>query len=257
MNYGMYVAASGAQVQLARQEVLANNLANASTAGFKADELMIRHREAARQEDDLLALDSNAMLERLGAGVMPLPTRIRFAQGPLRETGNALDVALQGEGFLHVARGDDRVALTRDGRLTIGGDGTLVRAADGAPMLDAAGRPIRLDPSLPTRIIDDGTVTQGGAPVARLAVVTVASLETLDKGGGGDVLLPAGATAAQLRPSPARVVPGAIEESSVNAMGTMLKVTAAARAVDGNLKVISTIDEVMGSAISRLGRVTG
>ncbi len=258
MNYGMWVAASGVTANIARQNVLSNNLANVSTVGFKPDRLPIRQREAARIEDNLPQLNSNAMLERLGAGVMPMATEPSFSQGPIRMTDNALDVAIRGEGFLRVtADSETGFALTRDGRMTIGRNGLLSRTSDGAAVLGADGSPIALDPAAPARIDEAGTITQNGRTMGRLDVVTLDQPGLLRKSGEGNFLLPRGGGAGLLRPAgDASVVAGAVEDSGVNAISTLMGVTSASKAASGGLRMVSQMHEITGLAVTRLGKVS-
>jgi flagellar basal body rod protein FlgG len=256
VNYGFFTAASGAQAAMARQNVASNNLANVSTVGFKPDTLDLRLRDPVRVEDGLPFMDSNALIERLGAGVMPTGTRIMHSQGTLRETGAPLDLAIQGEGFLRVEHeGPGGFALTRDGRMLIEPDGTLVRAGDGRPVLDAQGRRITLDRSLPVRIDTQGTIYQGGAAVAQLETVTVDDPSRLIKGGNGDFRLPSPELAQSLRRTDAVIEQGFVEDSAVNPISALNAVTGASRAAQSNMRMVSTIYEVMGNAINRLGRV--
>jgi len=258
VSYGMWISASGAMAQLARQDVASNNLANASTTGFKADFLAIRARDAARQEDNLPWMDSNAMLERLGAGVMPEPNQIRLDEGPITETGDSLDVAVRGDGFLRVrSRDGEGFAFTRDGRLTVSPDGALARATDGRPVLDAGGREITLDRTLPVVIDASGGISQGGAEVARLSFVGVEDGSMLHKAGANDLTLKRGVSERDaLRPAGGQIVQGAIEGSAVNLFGALMSATGAARAAQGALRMVGTFDEINGLAVTRLGRVS-
>ena len=117
MNYGLQIAASGVLVQMHRTDVLANNLANIDTVGFKPDWAGALARDPARREDGLLGLPSDALVERLGAGVLAAPTMTSFAQGPIRQTGRDLDAAIRGTGFFVVGgeSGPASLRLTRDG----------------------------------------------------------------------------------------------------------------------------------------------
>ena len=261
MNYGMYVSASAAAAQMARQDVFSNNMANANTVGFKPDMLGLRHREAARIEDHLYHLPSNAMLEKLGAGVMPMPTRVSTSQGTIRVTDNPLDVAIRGEGFLQVesdprTSGGTGFVLTRDGRMTIGREGLLVRVTDGAAVLDIGGRRISVDPSLPVEIDESGVIRQGGAEVAQLGIVGVPDASRLTKRANASFALGPAFTGNQLVLASGRVEQGSVEEAAVDPIKAMLAVQGAARAAQGNLRMASTIYDVMGNAISRLGRVS-
>lgn len=258
MNYGMWVAASGVMTNMAKQDVLSNNLANVSTVGFKADRLPIRQRDAARVEDNLPYLDSNAMLERLGAGVMPMATGTDFSQGPIRETGNALDVAIRGDGFFRVEdqRAGAGFALTRDGRLTINDRGVLTRASDGSPVLDPAGATITVDRSLPAEIDERGRVLQGGREVATLGLVDVSSRDLLHKAGTGSFRLNDGVGAEAVRASASILAPGSVEDSAVNPIGTLMGITSASRSAQSGLRLIGSLSELSAQAISRLGRVS-
>lgn len=255
MNYGLYMAASGASSAMARQNVLSNNLANVSTVGFKPDAIGTRFRQAARLEDDLMWMDSNAMLEKLGGGVFPTQTMISLAQGPLRATENPLDVAIEGAGFLMVNhRGEP--ALTRDGRLAVAADGTLVRSIDGAEVLDSGGGPIRVDRTLPIEIAEDGRVKQGAAVVGQLALVDVPEASRLTKGGDGTLLFNDSVMVQDAEPAEgAHLRQGMVEDSAVNAIEALNAITGASRAAQGNMRMISAMWEVMGLAVNRLGRV--
>lgn len=257
----MYISASGVAANIARQNVVSNNLANASTVGFKPDMLAIRHRADVRTEDGLGGFyDSNAMIERLGAGVQPTATRISQEQGNLQYTDNDLDIAVQGEGFLRVlAMGPDgspTEQLTRDGRLTMASDGKLVRSTDGAAVLDGDGEEIRVNPQARKVTVDDrGFVMQDGVAVARLELVAVPDPSGLIKGGNGNLRLPEGVTRADYRPATGRIVAGALEDAAVDPVEAMMAVTGASRGAQTNMRMMTTFYEVMGSAINRFGRV--
>ncbi len=258
MNYGLYVSASGAAVNLARQDVFANNLANISTTGFKPLEVALRQRDPVRIEDDLGLVESDRLLERLGAGVMPTPTRVKMSRGPLEQTGRSLDVAIEGDGFL-VSRsgpGDEGLRFTRDGRLAIGAGGRLERSADGSAVLGANGAEIRVDSSAPVHVRSDGAIEQRGATIGRLWVADVADRDALIPEGSGLFRLADGTPGPRLiRDGSGRVVQGHLEQAAVDPIKTIMGVTSAGQAAQGNLRMISMIGENMGTAINRLGRV--
>lgn len=257
MSYGMNIAASGALTSLYRMDVMANNLANLSTVGFKSDYPVLMQRDAVRFEDGV-SLPSDAMLERLGAGVLPAPNRTSFEQGTLSSTGNALDLAIDGEGFfllLDERGGDgDRLRLTRDGRLTRNADGTLVSAANGRPVLDASNRQIVLEDPSPVVIGPNGSIRQNGNEVARLQVCTVPDRSRLAKVGQGMFRAPA-ESMSSLVPASGLVKQGMIEGSSVDPIRAMLGVTEAGRDVEANLGMIASHDKLTERAINGLGRV--
>lgn len=251
MNYGMWISASSVATNMARQDVTANNLANVNTPGFKADMLPIRARAVVREEDNLPFEDSDAMLERLGAGIMPMPTMTKFASGPIETTGRPLDLAIKGEGFFTV-RDDDGVKLTRDGRLAISTDGTLVQAASGRPILTKGGGELRVDQGATVEIRSDGEVVQHGQPIGRLGVVSPSSTDALSKYGEGLFSVPGGV---RLSDATGLVIQKAIEGSGVNPIEAMMGVTSAGRSAQGGMRMIGIINQNLDSLINRFARI--
>jgi len=257
MNYGFYTAASGAFTNMARMDVLSNNLANIDTVGFKPFSIGVRQREAARQEDSLQYIDSNTLLEKLGAGVMPTPTRISTSQGTLRETHRPLDVAIQGEGYLMVDLGSGAQAtgLTRDGRMLLDPTGRLVHATTGKPILSPNAEPIQLEIGVPVQIRADGSIVQNDVEVARLGLINIPEPGTMQPVGGG-TFRPTTQQMEQASQPDAHLVQGSVEDAAVNPLRTMMAVTTAGSSARSNLRMVSTINEIMGLAITRLGRVS-
>ena len=182
MIYGMYQSAAGMLVNEYRQDVLANNLANAETVGFKREIAAFAERlrasEAGRREGP-----SNDLMDALSGGLWLARTETDFSEGAFVRTDNPLDVALAGPGFLRVAA-NGREYLTRDGRMLMTADGRLVSAIDGAAILGRGGQPIRLNPRGGEISIDeDGRILQGGVGGGRLALVDVKNYQALRKAG--------------------------------------------------------------------------
>lgn len=259
MSYGYSLAASGVLTAMFRQDVAANNLANVETVGFKADNAFTIPREAARVEDRLFDLPSNRLLERLGAGVLLAPTRTSFEQGSLESTGNPLDLAIKGDGFLMVGldggNSPEHVRLTRDGRLTLNKDGMLVTVTGGHAVLDQNSRPITLDRSQPVEFGGDGTILQNGAAVAQLKFVDVPNRQQLRKV-GGNLLAPTAPGVLSTRPATGEIVGGHVERSSVDPIRAMMAVQSAANAVTSSSRMLSIHDELTGRLINSLGRVS-
>lgn len=259
MNYGLQISASGVLTSMHRQDVLANNLANITTTGFKEDLVTFRARAVVRDEDGVRHLPSNRMLEQLGAGVLVEPTRTSFEQGTIETTDNALDVAIRGEGFLVVqhAEGarDGMLRLTRDGRMTLDERGRLVRSTDGMLVLDSRDRPIRVDRDRPVEITTEGEVVQDGGVVARLGLVTVQDETALIKQGGNVWGVTEG-NRGLVRAGRVRLQPRAIEASAVDPIRAMMGITSAGHAVAGNARMIEMQDRMTGLAINTLGRVS-
>ncbi len=255
MNYGMYLATSGAQSQMARLDVASNNLANVTTPAFRPDKFILAQRDVVRKEDNLPFADSNELLERLGGGVRPRETLVTNADAPLRITNQPLDLALQGDGFFTVSTGPgpQGLKLTRDGRMTIDPQGTLVRATDGAPVLDDRGALITLDHHADISIDNGGVISQDGSPTARLQIATVPAPERLIKAGSALLRWPGDPGA--ITPGTATLTQGAYEDSGVNPIAALMEATHAAKAAQGNIEMITAFNDTMGRAINTLGRV--
>jgi flagellar basal-body rod protein FlgF len=155
-------------------DMLANNLANATTTGFKAD------REFYSTYLSVESLDGPT-------GTLPMQTPVieknwtDFSQGINAPTGSSLDVALDGHGFF-VLRTDSGPLYTRSGNFRIQPDGTLV-AQSGALVMSKEDKPIKLDSKLPVDINDAGVIRQGGRAIANLAIVDFEDRSQLSKTG--------------------------------------------------------------------------
>lgn len=258
MNYGLYLSAAGAIASAHRQDVLANNLANINTVGFKPDAVDIRQRLPERLEYPGDVLDAKHLLEQLGGGIYANPTRVQLSQGALTPSGNDLDVAIDGDGFFLIQDNtgpEPALRLTRDGRFTLNADRELVMSATGQRVLDRVNRPIRLDPSLTVNIHQDGSVMQAGRTVATLGFAAPQDPSTLIKTGNNLLRLEGGEAAlAKDRPNGA-IRQGYTEASAVNAITTLTSMMSAAKSVQSNLRMIQYHDNILGQAFNTFGRV--
>lgn len=253
MNYGLYLSSSGMFSALHRMDTAANNLANSETTGFKPDLAATMARNAVRPEDNVWNLPSDAMLEKLGGGVLVAPTATDFSQGAIETSPSDLHIAIMGEGFLSVQGADGAPRLTRDGRLAINNQGQLVQASSGMGVLDESGSPMRLSTTSPGKLAigADGTVTQGGVAAGKLAVVMPTDTRSLKKEGQSLYSIKEGGTTA----ATGKVVQRALEHSGVDPVAAMLEISDADRAVTANSKMIQIYDELMNRTISTFGRM--
>jgi len=236
MDRGLYIAASGMLAELARQDQLANDLSNVSTPGYKPD------RSAQSSFRDVLLMN-----ERMGLpiGTLPLGTTIAevrtdLAQGPLKDTGEALDLGLDGEGFFAVKTAAG-IRYTRDGQLSLDAKGQLVNAS-GYPVLDDNGKPIVIEGGKDPVVGPDGAVTVDGKAVATIAVV---SLDSVRKEGDN---LYAGKPGK--RPAETAVRQGYLEASAVNVAQAMVDMISSMRAYESVQRVIHAIDDTLGRGIN-------
>jgi len=251
MIYGLWQSAAGLQAQEYRQAIIANNLANAETPGFKADRVAFQERlNAAVTGGDLRV--SHPVLDAMTGGLYETPVYTDFAQGSLVPSNNDLDVGLDGEGFL-VVQTPDGARYTRDGRMMMNAGGMLVHAVSGAAVLDGEGQPIFLDPSIKGRInIDEsGRISQGRIPAGRLGMVDFPDTRKLEKV-GQDLFAADGIRPVEARPA---VKQNAYEASGVEPITALVEMIAAGRAYESNARMISLQDESLGRMVSELGRI--
>jgi len=222
--------------ELARQDQIAGELANASTPGYKADQ-----SSQAAFGDMLLANTATGQtIGSLPTGVGIAATTTDMSQAPLQQTGNALDLALSGDGFFSV-RTPQGVRYTRDGQLATNAQGQLVTAT-GYPVLDTKGQPIVLGAGGQSpQVASDGAVTVAGKSVGTIGVV---SLQNPVK--QGDTLFTGTAGA---RPKETTVVQGSLEGSGVNPADAMIDMITSFRAYEASQHVINAIDETLSRAI--------
>jgi flagellar basal body rod protein FlgG len=167
------VAANGLQASMDSIDMLANNMANASTGGFKAD------REFY---STYLAPEINGSDRSVGESPVVQRQWTDFSQGTLVSTGNPTDLALSGSGFF-VANGPSGPLYTRNGSFQVSSAGQ-VTTAEGYPVALAGGKPLQADPGLPISISADGSVSQSGNLIGQLQIVDVADATKLTRAGG-------------------------------------------------------------------------
>ena len=258
MNYGLYLSAGGALTNTYRQDVLANNMANLNTVGFKPDMVDEMSRMPERLASANPMVDPHLLLEQLGGGDWPAPTRVSQVQGNITETSGPLDVAISGDGFLVVnaerGKGDAQLRFTRDGRLTLNDDGELVLAANGHRVLDDEDEPIQLDPSQAVTIDSDGSIRQGDEVVANLQIATVTNPSRLVK--AGDNLLGFDSMGPNARkPANGTLVQGALEGSAVDPILALNDLMNVSKAIQANVQLMQYHDHILGQAINTFGRV--
>lgn len=254
MDYGLQISASGALASMHAQDTLTNNLANINTTGFKPLLTGTMFREAARIEDNLPHMSSNALLERLGSGVFSAPETINFAQGALESSESQFDLAIQGDGFFLV--GDPgNPALTRDGRLTISSDNQLVMAATGTPVLSSSQNPISIDPQQgPVEIGGNGVIRQNGAEIAQLGLSDVPDHSILAPIGGGKFAAQGG-SALNLIDATGTVRQYHLEASASNEIDALMKIQSASRHAQSNIGMIDLQNRLITRAINTFGQI--
>lgn len=239
MVTGLASAAAGMEAQQAALEALSNDIANVSTTGYKT--LRVGFHDLLYQP----AGRGAGAGTQTGAGAAAEVIGRDFAEGALEETGQPLDVALTGPGFIQVRAPGGGVALTRDGDLGIDADGRL-RTAGGQLLQPPVQLPPGTDPA-EVRIAPDGGVSVGRRRVGRIALVEVANPSGLESGGEGD-FRPTAASGPVRAARGARLRQGALESSNVDLASAMTAMTDAQRGYEMASKAIQTLDEVLAIA---------
>jgi flagellar basal-body rod protein FlgF len=242
MDRLIYTSMTGAKHLLYRQETLANNLANASTTGFRAETVALRAVPARGAE--------------AGTRVFTVETTIGsdFSPGPMQSTGRDLDVAVQGSGWLTVQGIGGGEAYTRAGNLQVSPEGEL-QLPNGLAVLGDGG-PITVPVNAQITIGNDGTISAKVAgqaatnQVGRLKLVNPPA-ETLIKGADGLFRTNDGGDAEA--DENVRVVSGELEGSNVNVVDAMIGMIAAARQFELQLKLLDNAQQNEQKANTLIG----
>ena len=256
MNYGLYLSANGISCSQHKMNVLANNLANVNTTGFKPSEVVLAER--AREPQQMRSgLDSRRLLEQLGGGTRIGYSGVDLGQGSIRNTEQRTDLALRGEGFLHLdSARDGTTQLTRDGRLRFDGEGILRHAASGASVLDPRGRQIQLTDEEQLRFAGFGSRGELldredlGEPLATVALVRPTAMNV--RPAGENLLV----TSEKLTSDPTtEVIGNSLEESGADPVTGMVEMIKLTREIEMNSRLIQYQDAMIGQAVTALGRV--
>ncbi len=244
MENAAYIGLSR-QMTLRRElDIVANNIANADTTGFKVEQLMVGTEVGARARNDNVRPGVSFVMDS-GVGR-------DYGQGALQQTGRTLDFAIEGEGAFFTLQDGAGEAYTRDGAFTLDPEGRLTTQG-GLPVL-ADGGEIILDPALgAVSVAPDGSISQNGQPVGRLSVVRFETLSVLEKGGDG--LYRNTSNAQPMEATDARVRQGMLEGSNVNPILEITNLIEISRAYERITKLIEQSTDLSKRAVERLGRV--
>lgn len=247
MPYGLYISAEGAQAQGLRMETISNNLANASTPGFKRELAVFQSRFAEAEQRGLVAPGAGA-LDDLGGGVESLATVTEFSQGSIKATGVPTDLAIEGDPFFAVRR-NGKDFLTRAGNFLLSPNGGLV-TQNGDAVLSTQGTPVAIDPQLGGwHFSPDGAIVQQGEKIF-LSLVRPQSYGDLVKM-DANLYSPLGPTA-QVPDTQRHVLSGHLETSGVQPISEMTDMIETSRAFEANVNMIRNQDQILGELVSRV-----
>lgn len=238
MLEGMYTAAAGMAAQQHRLDALGNDLANVSTTGYKHVRVAFRdlvYTQAARGGAEGVELGSGAAVRMLGRSAQ---------QGAIKETGEPLDLAIQGEGYIAVRTADGRDALTRDGQLRLDSLGRLVTATGGALLSPTITLPKGTQPDQVV-IGSGGDVNVDGKSYGKVRLVTVPAPNALDSGDDNLFFTTRGSGATTAAPATSALQAGALESSTVDMGTAMTDMIATQRAYEMASKAIQMQDQML------------
>lgn len=254
MHAALYVSKTGLAAQDMQLTTISNNLANASTVGFKRDRAVFEdllyqiQRQPGAQTTEETQLPSGL---QLGTGVRVVGTQKQFTEGSLQVTGQALDIAIDGRGFLQISQPDGTIAYTRAGQLHLNGQGQIVNASG-----------LLLEPNITVpdnaenvTIGTDGIVNAfiPGEPAAAI-LGNIQIVDFVNPGGlqsnGGNLFLETASSGNPITGTPGenglgQVKQGMLENSNVDIVEEMVNMITTQRAYEMNSKVVSTADQML------------
>ena len=254
MNSALWVAKTGLDAQQLRMNVVANNLANVNTTGFKRgdaafEDLIYQNvRQVGAQQTQDTQLPSGLSL---GTGVRPVATEKDFAQGNISVTENPLDVAIDGRGFLQILQPDGSLAYTRDGSFQINATGQLVTSS-GAPVQPAITIPnntqsISISPEGAVSVLLPGSAAPTQVGTLQLAdFINPVGLQPI----GGNLFRESAASGTPQVSNAGgnglgNLIQGSLETSNVNVVEELVSMIETQRAYEINSKAVSTSDEML------------
>ena len=257
MVRGLYTAYTGMINQQKRLDTVTNNLANASTTGFKREGL------TSKSFDQMLTVKLNDLSVPYlneGIGKMSLGVKIGenytdYSQGSFKETGNTYDLALAGNGFFTISytdkKGNTSEKYTRDGEFTMDSEGYL-RTLEGDYVQGEGGNIIIPVETSEVSIRDNGDIYADGEYVDSLRIVDFEDYNNIEKFGENLYNVVDGATETE---STAAVKQGYLEMSNINVVKEMVEMITISRAYESNQKLIQTEDDMLDKSVNQVGKV--
>ncbi|GBD88100.1 flagellar basal-body rod protein FlgG [bacterium BMS3Abin03] len=258
-NRALRTAASGMYAQQLNIEVIANNIANVNTNGYKKNkpefqDLMYQQVSAnplSTTEPGIIDVSNKNI--QVGIGVKPSSNIKLFQQGDLLETNNQFDLSIQGEGFFQLRKGDGTIMYTRDGSFKLNGNGQLVSAGgylvepDISLNEDTLGFTVSRSGSIESQETDGDSFVVGDIELARF--INPAGLKAI----GDNLFVETEASGQPIIGTPGEtgfgeVHQGYIESSNVDIVEEMIAMITAQRAYEINSKTVKTVEEMMAMA---------
>jgi flagellar basal-body rod protein FlgG len=254
MNQSLWIAKTGLDAQQTKMSVISNNLANASTTGYKRsravfEDLLYQNQRQPGAQSSQDSLYPTGMM--IGTGVRTVATEKLFSQGSMAQTQNPLDVGIDGKGFLQVLMPDGSIGYTRDGQLQVDNQGQLVNSSGYAIQpgmtipVEAQSITIGTDGTVSVRMPGATSTTQVGN-LQLVDFINPAGLQPI----GANLYVESSASGTAQSGTPGTngmgtVVQGYVEGSNVNVVEELVSMIETQRAYEMNSKAISTSDQML------------
>lgn len=257
MLRSLYTAYTGMLNEQRRMDIMSNNLANASTAGFKMENttsqsfdrvLGVKIRDASEAFND-------RPIGKMSLGVKLGEVYTDYSQGAIRETAGKFDLALSGEGFFAVKtidkNGKESEKYTRDGNFRLTNEGFVTDVYGNRLKSESGELKVPVD-ATEVSVMGDGSVSVDGRIIDKIKVADFENYDFIKKFGDNLYETVKGAT---VKEAAAEVMQGYIEQSNVNPVREMVNLIAITRAYEAGQKMIQSSDAIMDKAVNSVGRV--
>ncbi len=261
MDQALWIAKTGLEAQQTRMAITSNNLANVNTTGFKRsravfeDLLYQNNGQAGAQSSEGTQNNSGLMI---GTGVRVVATEKIFSQGNLVQTGNSMDMAIEGKGFFQILTPDGSLAYTRDGTFQVNADGEIVNAKgfslQPSITIPADAQSITISGDGVVSVSQPGNVTSTEIGTIQLAgFVNPAGLQPI----GQNLFIESGSSGSPQTGTPGltglgTLAQGSLETSNVNTVEELVNMIETQRAYEMNSKAISTAEQMLEFANNTL-----
>ncbi len=261
MEPALWAAKTGLDAQQTQMTVTANNLANVATNGFKKsravfDDLLYQNATQVGAATSQTTLSPTGL--QLGTGVRVVSTERNYTQGSLDNTGNSLDMAIQGRGFFQVLQPDGTMAYTRDGSFQLNAQGQLVNSTgyqlQPAITIPTGAQSVTIGADGVVSVLVPGNSTPTTVGTIQLAdFINPAGLQTV----GGNLAVESAASGSPTTGNPGlnglgTVVQGSVEASNVNVVEEMVNMIETQRAYEMNSKAVQTTDQMLQYATENM-----
>lgn len=257
MIYGLWLSATGVTTNSHQVDVIANNLANAETSGFRRELATFRERSPEAKERGTPTAPGDRLFDNIGGGQLLSPSTFDSTSGDLEQTGKNLDCAVAGDGYFLVQDPKGNERLTRNGSFQADREGNLVLSMDAKTrVLDTEKQPIKLDPDTPIsqiEISDDGEMRVGNQVLGKIGLFNVADEKLLRPVGNTLFKAPASVEVSRFN---GQIESGYLEKSNVDPAVELTKLMEAQRMLDANANLIRTQDQSLARLVNDVGKIS-